>query len=259
MEMIFSEATRYRLVRDPFPYIHLERALSVETYNALVAELPDLDYFRAKGEDVDQSNRPLGIALDEIAGNPKLGPTIKEFFRIHNSQEWHARVMSIFEDDIKRFYPDVMSGKYDIRNEGNLQINTPTTNIPSTVRGPHLDNRHVLYDMNFYLRKPSDDSKGGDLDVYRYKDRFHGYKNPSGRQLPEDDIENAGTIRCTGNNGIIFLNTINSVHGVSRRHPTSHPRFYFRLNAVTDKPLFLEDDCLTLSDKIKRRAKRIWE
>jgi hypothetical protein len=96
----------------------------------------------------------------------------------------------------------------------------------------------------------------GELELYRYKTRFRGYDPVLRRRIiPEKDLESVKTIQRKGNNGILLLNSINAIHGVTPRNPTPHMRCYFRFNAYTDKPLFEEKDYLTWSDRIKYKVR----
>lgn len=92
----------------------------------------------------------------------------------------------------------------------------------------------------FYLRHPDDDSQGGDLELYKYK--TNNFKYYGQRFIQDKYIEKVKTIKYERNTLVIFLNSINSIHGVSNRSVTNHPRLFVNiLGGQLREPLFSLD------------------
>ena len=59
----------------------------------------------------------------------------------------------------------------DVLLEAQISINTPVR-TKSSVLGIHVDNSNKLFAGLLYLRKPEDDSVGGNLNLYSWKEQF---------------------------------------------------------------------------------------
>ena len=106
---------------------------------------------------------------------------------------------------------------------------TATGPSSSSPRGPHLDTPNRIYSGLFYFRCPEDDSSGGDLQLFRWKDgpvpRIDSY------ELPLDRVECVATIPYRPNLLVFFPHGIDALHGVSVRQPTPHFRRYVFITA----------------------------
>lgn len=110
----------------------------------------------------------------------------------------------------------------DVQGRATLALNTPVRQVTS-VRGPHVDSPHKCYVGLFYLRHPDDRSTGGDLELFRYKPgRF---KKPWAAKIPAEDVEVVETVPYQANTFVVFLNTSDSIHGVTVRSQTDVPRY----------------------------------
>lgn len=110
----------------------------------------------------------------------------------------------------------------DVQGRATLALNTPVRQVTS-VRGPHVDSPHKCYVGLFYLRHPDDRSTGGDLELFRYKPgRF---KKPWAAKISAEDVEVVETVPYQANTFVVFLNTSDSIHGVTVRSQTDVPRY----------------------------------
>ena len=71
------------------------------------------------------------------------------------------------------------------------------------------------------MRHPDDRSTGGDLLIYKFK-KTRQYNDIHGVSVDDGDAEHVATVPYEANRLILFLNTPDSLHGVSVRsvlHP----------------------------------------
>ncbi len=124
----------------------------------------------------------------------------------------------------------------DVLLDAQICVNTPVSIKPTSVRGLHVDKRDKLFAGLFYLRANNDDSQGGDLQLFRVKDRenirFRGY------YTVDEYVEPVATVPYSQNTLVLFLNSWESIHGVTIRSRTLHPRLFLNLLGEVRKPLF---------------------
>jgi len=124
----------------------------------------------------------------------------------------------------------------DVLMDAQICMNTPVTTYPSSVRGPHVDLPQKLFAGLLYLRDDEDDSRGGDLELYKprlnYQPRF------ACQYIKRHNLEVIGTVPYQQNVLLVFLNSPHSLHGVTRRSVTPHPRRLVNLVMEVREPLF---------------------
>ena len=99
-------------------------------------------------------------------------------------------------------------------------FNTPVT-TSSSVRGAHIDKARRLISDLLYFPEPGDDA-GGDLMLYRHR----GARRLHGVSVDLKDVEPVSRIAYAPNTLIMFVNSVDAVHGVLPRRPTPHIRRY---------------------------------
>jgi len=110
----------------------------------------------------------------------------------------------------------------DVQGRATLALNTPVRQVTS-VRGPHVDSPHKCYVGLFYLRHPADRSTGGALELFRWKPGR--VRKPWAAKIAADDVEVIETVPYEPNTFALFLNTSDSIHGVTVRSQTDVPRY----------------------------------
>ena len=211
----------------PFPHVVIQNALPSDYYAELVKHQPVEEIFRSVGAGENQRvDIPTNIATSS------LHPIWNDFCAKHVSKEWWRKVWSVFGVEIEKRYllrkkPRVGEG-LSLRCQPG--VNTPTEQI-SKVRGPHLDNPTELFAGLFYMAQDDD---GGDLEIYKAKGelKFHGKL-----EVEESCVELVKTVKYRPNTFLLFLNTIDSLHGVTPRKSKAYRRL---VNVVGDMnyPLF---------------------
>ena len=85
------------------------------------------------------------------------------------------------------------------------------------------------------MRDPNDDSIGGNLTTYSFKDKPSFYGKSRVRKETVNLIEE---IKYKENRLVMFLNTVNSIHGVSKRGNTNYFRKYINIIGEFNFELF---------------------
>lgn len=204
--------------KDPFPHLVLENALPNEYYNALLASRPTPDEI-IRGREVGPNQR---IDLPTEYAKRDLWPLWRSFCTVHSSPEFVEKICQVFGIEVPK--------TFTIRCQPGLNTPSPTL---SRVRGPHLDNPKELFAGLFYMPTDFD---GGDLEIYRWKEgpkKFHGKL-----EVEDECVELVKTIKYRPNTLVMFLNTINSLHGVTPRK-SDHYRNLVNICVDVPQPLFV--------------------
>jgi len=213
----------------PFPHVVVDNVLDKELYEKLEREYP----FESKVEGYSgyENNERYQISAVDALREQRVSPLWKEFIRYHVSKDFLGNVCTLFSSGLKKYYPEFSSGgstgvrfidtTADTWMDCQPGINSPVREV-SSVKGPHLDHPSELFAGLLYFRHPEDSSTGGDLELYRYK--ASGYHYGPRRFIEERFVEKVGSVSYAPNRLVLFLNTIDSVHGVSPRSVTPFTR-----------------------------------
>ncbi len=251
MESVLSTVTRRDVVRNPFPHILLEGAIDEETCRRLVQEFPPLEVV-TQGRPF-RSNKRFSYPAVDVLRNARISAVWRDLVAAHVSQAFLVQFLDVFGDSIRGLYPaferdigalgTLRAGirrldtfeTADVLLDAQPSVNTPVTGEPTAVRGGHVDNPTKLFAGMLYLRRPDDDSVGGDLELYRFR---RGRFTFTGAEIEARYIERVRTIRYERNVLVLFVNSLHSLHGVSVRSRTSMPRLFLNLVGEVKRPLF---------------------
>ena len=216
--------TPARRAADPFPHYAIPDALPREAFEALVAAFPANEQVMQGGSAGD--NRRYSWSANDTIAAAALDPTWRAFVETHVSQAFLDGVLRALADDIRASYPGIEAavgrgiGEWraglrrrdtfataDVLLDAQICINTPVVSQPSSVRGPHVDKPNKLFAGLYYLRPPR-------------------------------DVELAHTVPYAGNTFVLFLNSLEALHGVTPREVTPNTRYFFNLVGEVDVPLF---------------------
>lgn len=244
---ILNKADSSLVLDDPFPHIVIENALPANYAKSLTNSFPT-NLFSYK-----DNNTRLDYSALETMNDTNVKSYWKEFIDYHSSESFFFEVLEIFknnisEADYKKFIKmKTLKRGFEIQKnntvylDAQISINSPV-NKPSSVRKIHVDNSNKLFSGLFYLRLQEDDSVGGNLELYKWKDSYTFNEkikiyeeglNPKFCDLVKE-------VEYRNNVGIIFLNSIDSLHGVSERQETKHPRCFVNLVCETKKDIFIK-------------------
>lgn len=249
MLSVLSKATIGDLKTDPFPHMVIKDALDTTYYTKLMSDFPALEIVNRQKRKLTNNNDTFLGAFDALASS-KISDEWKGFFRFHTSMDFLAQAIGLIGKPAAACHPSIASivagvrerklaiadsgEKADLYIQCQFGVNSPVRR-ESSVRTAHIDNPKKIYNALLYCRDPKDDSEGGDLALYRFRDKpgFYGR-----RTAMPNRIEEVARIPYAANTLVLFANSLNSVHGVTPRKPTPHVRRYINFQVELENPIF---------------------
>jgi hypothetical protein len=164
-------------------------------------------------------------------------PQIWIDFVDYHTRDFFTEVVNLFGDSIRRFYPTLESriGNLDLLETGmrfseqtdckplsldcQVGINTPGTTT-SVVIGPHCDSPVELYAGVLYFKRREDEAEGGNLDLYCWRNQRKKLFRDEYKIADDPLLKKQLIIPSAANTLVMFINTIDSVHGVTPRSPS---------------------------------------
>ena len=239
----------------PVPHLVINNALPEKLYNELLKQSP-----KNLIKNNLENNSRGDIFPDQIEKNIRY-KLFYEFLEFHRSPEFFYQFTNIFKDDLAKIYPNIISNSKKIIDKNKIVklnshsskqkdsmtfsaffgYNTPVTE-PSSVIGPHLDHFDKIFFGLYYMREPEDNSTGGDLYLYKWKNNYSNYKKKKiiFTEKWDNMFSHSEAVKKIGyekNTFILALNSIDSLHGVSRREKTDHIRQFCYISVAFNKDL----------------------
>ncbi|KAK3247809.1 hypothetical protein CYMTET_42703 [Cymbomonas tetramitiformis] len=235
----------------PYPHIVIEDALDEEVYNQLEENFPADERF-APGHKLQSNvryNMPAAQCLTPSA-NATLPDVWLDFVRYHSSPDFYREVADLFGSLLPHFRRDLKvlrsdmhrvrtavrgweKNVTDISLEAQIAINSPVKK-ESSVRRAHYDDPAEIYAGLLYFRHDNDTSKGGDLEVYKCKGRCRkaterqakrlGLRSSQKEFFAPNTLQRTNVVRYAKNVFVLFINSVKSLHGVTKRGVTRFSR-----------------------------------
>lgn len=227
----------------PFPHIVIEDALPIEMAQTLTTDFP-LDLFSSV-----ENNKRLDISSANIKKYKSISKEWSDFILYHSSEKFFFEFIDLFQDHLKdaSSFKNLLIGRRndntfddcDVLLDAQISINTPVSR-KSSVRKVHVDSENKIFSGLFYLRLPHDDSLGGDLNLYSWKSNYSEEKKLKFYRegVDEKHLELHKTITYKNNLAVLFLNSIDALHGVTPKEITSSPRTFVNLVAESPNELY---------------------
>jgi hypothetical protein len=244
------------VLREPFPCLVIENALPAALYEELADSFPSR---ATMGISEARNNLRWNYAARKVLANKSLPELWRNFIAYNSSAQFFSDVVALFHSPITELYgdrfPDRSSlealrvgmrdvdkfGRCDVLVEAMISGNTPVTTA-SSVRTSHVDAGNKLFSGLFYMRSPEDVSSGGDLTISRFAERYRGkedrFKLFNGPYVDDTHLEVARTVPYAANTLVLFINSLDSLHGVTIRRETPHPRLFVNLVGEVDDRLY---------------------
>jgi hypothetical protein len=239
--------------REPFPHVVVPDALDPDLYRQLCESFPPFSRIGWSDPHPPSSNSKFELSAALMMDDAAMPEVWRTFAARHSDRTFFDRVVASFDAHWPTALRQALGGTLGghtmerlvrhrsraarIALDARIEINAPVTAGASSPRGAHLDRANRIYSGLFYMRHPEDDSTGGDLQLFRWKD---GPVDAIDRvELPPERVECVATIPYRANLLVFFPHGIDALHGVSVRPPTRHFRRYVFLTAE------LADDWLT--------------
>jgi len=229
---------------DPYPYIVIENALPQDLYDRLASEYPEQILDGATTGFRDFRYKQSNFSKKFIT------PLWQNFIDFHTSKKYKTQVIQALLPGMRKYYPEITDKYLDIdvslrhggkaRTTAAMEVQFVMNSADSEkIRTPHLDQAKELFACLFYMKKPEDTSTGGDLVIYKKLEKdmkFH-----LGRVAPTAKIQEVARIPYKANTLVIFLNSSDSVHGVSPRINAEVFRRYVNVDCHIAEKLFALD------------------
>jgi hypothetical protein len=266
MLSLLNKAKSSEIVEEPFPHITIRGALDAQVYRELVQTFPTSEIL-THGRRLAGKGR-YGYSARDVIGNPRVDPIWQSFFSQHASGEFLQEAIDLFGPAIRRAHPGLEArlGRALTELRSNVRFREPMADIamdvqfiynsasdsPVRIIGPHLDRPVALYAGLFYFRQPGDDSTGGDIQLWRFRDSKRVFESGK-RTVPEQFAELVKTIVYEANTFVLFPHSIDALHAVSARSASQHPRLHVNLIAEFAEPIYnLEDYPVAFADDLGR-------
>jgi hypothetical protein len=251
VKTLLSGVKADEVIPQPFPHIVVREPLDPDVCARLLAEYPPLDLI-TRGRPF-RSNQRFSYSAARVLQDARVSPLWKELVAVHVSTGFWEEFTELFGPSIRSLYPalgrdggKLASLKVGVRGspegsdadvllDAQICVNTPVTDRPSSVQPVHIDGDDELFAGLFYLRHPDDDSEGGDLELYRFKTPHRKF---NGRTVDQACVERIKRIRYDTNVLVLFVNSLQSLHGVSPRSVTPKPRCFLNVLGDVRGPLF---------------------
>ena len=241
---VLQNADKALLVKKPFPHIVIRNCLDQELYEKLESSYPSDELIANANlhrfpSGLKSENARTDISASVALEKKDLLPEIwLKFIEYHTSIDFFKEVINLFKKDIDKYYPKIkpllsrisssdIGIRFDkldtkpISLDCQIGINTPSSKASSVIE-EHTDSVEELYAGLLYFRRNNDKAKGGDLNLYEWKDKKN--KKYKGFTIPSNLVRKVGTIEYQPNTLVLFLNTIDSIHSVSVRQPSKVSR-----------------------------------
>ena len=225
--------------KTPYPHVVIENALPQDLYNKLAKDFP----VKAIKEKLPLIEGHTYRYLANDVLNKKIIPVSNEwktFFETHTSQTYYEKVLDVFKNDmpysenkirtaIKIRGVDETAG--DMVTDTQFVVHDPINT--GTTRTTHIDNPQELYAGLLYFRQATDNSIGGDFEIFDTKENIEVHKL-KGREVSQYTNKTlVRTVKYEPNTFVMFLNTGRSVHGVTPRQNATVERLSINIIAET--------------------------
>lgn len=241
--MNFSEKKYYSVLRNtnkavvndyPYPHVIIRDALPAELADALTNQFPIRKF------DGLSNNTRSDLISSEVLQQHDIPTKWTKFIEFHSTQDFLTQIIEVFGEHIVRQNPrqyptlehlhQLKAGRRyinsfseaDVLMDAHISTNSPVTKVCS-VRQVHVDNPNKLFSGLIYFRQPEDDSVGGNLQLCKWKSEYKDRQKTKNyrENLSEDYFSVVDEVKYENNVCILFLNSLDALHGVTPRSVTS--------------------------------------
>lgn len=260
----FDRARAQDIVLAPFPHLVIPHALPDALYQELIACRPDpFSHYDAP------PNLRLPIAAHLLMTMGHIPPLWKELASALTAPAICRRVATLFADHLHPDQPLAVLAedptqerdwglvhrdspmdqtlapiphprqpKNTIFTEARLEVVSPSAETDGgSHRRAHLDSRNRLFTALLYLRPDDDQSQGGGLDLFRWR-QAPTLAQMEAFELDETVVERCATLPYQGNTIAVFPQSPEALHGMAPRGPASHQRAYLFISAEMPEAWF---------------------
>jgi hypothetical protein len=251
---LFQKLTKDDVIASPFPHIVLNHALPDLLHEQLRHDFPALENL---GVNSTLNNHRYSIKAKDLPSAAAIKSIWRDFISYHSSRAFFNDVIRVFGESICSLYPrefprsdTLLKLPVSLRDltalpergfalDAQVSGNTPAE-TPGIPRGIHNDAPNALWAGLYYLRAPNDNSTGGDLQIWKWKNSLNYRKKSSVYKEDVDrrHVELLKTIPYESNTLVFFINSLDSLHSVTEREATKHSRQFVNLVCDRKAPFF---------------------
>lgn len=274
---VLQNASKSDLKLSPFPHIVINNALPealakdlTQAFDVSLFETLKTEHAKKLGKAINNRRIDVSYAMSKkMTGVPEVW---QQFLDYHSSKEFFDAFVDLFGEEIVKVYGDVYPSiahlkqlktgifqddsleQKDILLNTAMSINTPVIE-PGSVRAIHTDHGDKLYSGLYYLRRPQDDSVGGNLQILKWKD---GYSMLKKRFFYEEGVNPKHTevvqeIPYSNNTFVMFINSLDALHAVTPRQITNFDRTFVNFIGISKHKLFKKE--LPIVKKFRKMLK----
>mgnify|MGYP001487720898 FL=1 len=237
------------LKTNPFPYIYIPEVLPWDLYERLEAEYPEQHC--TKGE--THGFGTMRYMQHEFDYENVVTPLWRDFAAYHTSKEYKDELIRAFRVPMTDLYPkgrfaedlytkyirsDVSPRRAPVGSTVRMELQFVMNAIDHKhIRTPHVDQSKELFACLFYFKKPEDKGEDGGLNIYR-NTAGKQWRRVTGREAVPEDIKAVDHIPYKRNTMVCFLNSVDSLHGVTPRDNPTHTRRYVNIDGHIVEKLF---------------------
>ncbi|MGI9401292.1 MAG: hypothetical protein ACR2O0_08570, partial [Rhizobiaceae bacterium] len=224
--------------------------------------------------DPEGDNDRMDLSSSEIKERNDIPECWRKFIEYQSSQDFLNEFIEIFGDQILQLHPKLYRSKdalkklvagrrfvdsfdgSDVLVDALISVNTPAKSMNS-VRQAHVDGNKKLFSGLYYVRRPQDDSEGGNLLICKWKngyssrDKLKYYKEG----LEENHFDVVEEIKYDNNVAVLFLNSMDALHSITPRNVTKHYRTFANLIGDVNHKLYVKQPWYSM-DRVKKKAAR---
>lgn len=222
---------------DPFPHFVLDNALPPDFYEELSHNFPDWTKIVPEGA---ESGTLHHLKAAKIIYDGSIEPVWRRFVLKHTEGPFAMRLLNLFEDHLRPMLQNLPegnlkigvrgTGEFDLVLDCQIAVNAPGDEC--LVRGAHLDSPDELIAGLLYMPVEGDEA-GGNLELYRWT----GQRIIEGKAEAASEVELVKTIPYRANQLIMFVNTVDALHGLTVRQKSDVPRRYVNFVLNANKPV----------------------
>lgn len=250
---ILENAGRAQILRAPFVHAVIDDALDPALFDTLKACRPTMagqnGVSGLDGQVPAKGNVRIPISA-KLFRDLEFYPTRwREFATRHIKADIYFAIRALFGDLWPENQPKLVEGQsrfgllgaddfenHDVLCDARLELISPG-GVSGSHRRAHLDAPNRLFSALLYFRNDDDDTKGGGLDLFAWKNGPVP-KAKSAFELGDDTVRRVVTVPYKANRLVIFPNCINALHGAEPRDASIHERAYMFITAEMQNDWF---------------------
>ncbi|RCK52348.1 hypothetical protein TH25_07565 [Thalassospira profundimaris] len=244
---ILENAGRAKFYHAPFVHAVIDDALDPALFAQLKASRPtmagQMAYAQSKG------NNRIPVSARLFRDLDFYPPCWRAFAARHARADIYFAIRALFGDLWPGDQPVLQAGhtrfglleadsfeNHDVLCDARLELISPSR-VAGSHRRAHLDAPNRLFSALLYFRSDDDDTKGGGLDLFAWKNG----PVPNAKtafEVHDAAVERVLTVPYHANRLVIFPNSINALHGAEPRDASTHERAYMFITAEMEQDWF---------------------